>query len=180
MYRILSANPTLQQHIAQINLDPLAYLPDACPHCGLGGLWQHGFYERKADRSDSAWETSLNPVFICRFFCSGCRRTCSRLPLCIAPLRWYDWELQQNVLEWLLAEISLRQASIRASLDRRTVRRWWAWLNARTDQFAFHLRSRFPELGRASGDFKSFWKACLKQLPLSDLMAWLDKELAVP
>ena len=30
---------------------------------------------------------------------TGCRRTCSRLPLCIAPRRWYDWALQQVVLQ---------------------------------------------------------------------------------
>jgi len=90
MHRILSANPFLPQHIAQIEHAPAVYLPAACPHCGLAGLWQHGCYERKADRGDAAAGASLNPVRVCRFLCQGCGRTCSRLPLCIAPRRWHD------------------------------------------------------------------------------------------
>jgi hypothetical protein len=67
---------------------PEAYRPDSCPHCRLAGLWCHGCYYRKADRS--AGVESHNPVAVLRFLCRSCLRTCSRLPLCIAPRRWYD------------------------------------------------------------------------------------------
>jgi transposase-like protein len=180
MLRILSANPFLPQHIEQVLHCPEVYRPAACPHCCLGGLWQHGCYERKADRRGAMADVSLNPVPVCRFMCQGCGHTCSRLPLCIAPRRWYDWAIQQRVLQWLLSELSLHQVSERARLDRRTVRRWWEWLESCTETFSFHLRSRFPELGRAGDAWQAFWQACLNLMPLSEAMAWLDYELSVP
>jgi transposase-like protein len=180
MLRILSANPFLPQHIEQVHHCPEVYRPIACPHCGLGGLWHHGCYERKADRPGAKADVSLNPVPVCRFMCQGCGHTCSRLPLCIAPRRWYDWDIQQRVLQWLMSELSLHRVSERARLDRRTVRRWWEWLESCTETFSFHLRSRFPELGRAGDDWQAFWRVCLNLMPLSEAMAWLDYELSVP
>jgi transposase-like protein len=179
MNRILAANPSLFQHIIQIHHSPEVYRPIACPHCGVACPWLHGVYVRKADRSDAA-DGSFNPVPVCRFICRGCRRTCSRLPLAIAPRRWYDWAIQQHVLEWLLSELSLHQAAERASLDRRTVRRWWGWLKSSTELFSFNLRGRFPELGRTGDDWKTFWRAVLNLMPLCEAMAWLDRELVVP
>lgn len=35
--------------------------------------------------------------------------------------------------------------------------------------------SRFPELDRAV-DFAGFWQRCLKPMPLSEPMPWLDRE----
>jgi transposase-like protein len=180
MDRILSANPSLLQHILQVHHSPEAYRPFACPHCGLASPWLHGVYVRKADRSGAA-DDSLNPVPVCRFLCRGCGRTCSRLPLAIAPRRWYDWEMQQRVLQWLLSAVSLHQASERAHLDRRTVRRWREWLREQTALFSFHLRERFPEqLGRIGGDWMAFWRACLDLMPLCEAMALLGPKLDVP
>ncbi|MBK9442558.1 MAG: hypothetical protein IPN53_15175 [Comamonadaceae bacterium] len=31
-----------------------------------------------------------NPVPILRYLCNACKHTCSRLPACIAPRRWFD------------------------------------------------------------------------------------------
>jgi hypothetical protein len=74
--------------------------------------------------------THRSILSVCRCICRGlgCRRTCSRLPLAIAPRRWYDRAIQQRVLEWLLSALSLHQAGERARLDRRTVRRLCASL----------------------------------------------------
>jgi hypothetical protein len=36
--------------LRQSRQTPEAYRPPCCPHCGLKILWQHGHYERKADR----------------------------------------------------------------------------------------------------------------------------------
>lgn len=178
MHRILSANPLLPQHIEQIAHAPEVYRPFACPHCGIAGPWLHGFYARKADR-DGAVGASLNPVLVARFCCGACGRTCSRLPLCIAPRRWHSWAKQQRVLLELLAGASLSHAARCAGIARHTARRWWNWLHAGAAAFSFVLRSRFPELGRG-GDGPGFWTACLCAMPLAEAMAWADREISVP
>lgn len=178
MHRILSANLSLPEHIAQMAHAPEVYRLPACPHCDLCNPWMHGYYQRKADRSVSSAAT-LNPVLVPRFCCRGCGRTSSRLPLAIAPRRWHPWAAQQRVLMSLLAGASLRQASALAGIVRRTARRWWHWLKERSLNFSFILRSRFPELGR-SDDELSFWRTCLAAMPLAEAMAWIDREVAVP
>ncbi len=179
MNRILSANSQLREHIAHIAHAPQAYRPDKCPYCGVAHPWLHGLYWRKADR-DATAGASKNPVPVARFCCSSCRRTCSRLPLCIAPRRWYNWEMQQCVLLWLLSDQSLHQVSWWAGPSRSTVRRWREWLRLRSERFMFCLRSRFPELGRIDDSWQAFWCNCLDQMPLRQAMAWLDRELAIP
>ncbi|MCG5076625.1 DUF6431 domain-containing protein [Paraburkholderia tagetis] len=177
MRRIVRAFLSLEQHLRSIVSTPQSYRPSHCPHCGFGGLWAHGFYGRKADRSSGA---RLNPVPVARFCCQSCGRTCSRLPLCICPRRWYAWALQQLVLSLMLFGLSLRSTAKVTGLSRNTVRRWWRWLRERTPVFAFLLRSRFPELGRTT-DTMSFWQACLACMPLCMAMAWLDlDDLSVP
>ena len=145
MNRIVASITTLEQHIETIKQTPDLYRPPSCPHCGIKIVWRHGHYPRKADRRPLV-EDSLNPVPILRYCCSACRRTCSRLPLCIAPRRWHDWSVQQSVLERLLNGISPHGAGTTIP-DRRTIGRWWHWLQERSPTFAFHLRSRLPELG---------------------------------
>jgi hypothetical protein len=69
-------------------------------------------------------------------------------------------------------------------------RRWWPsrhtlsrWVRRWVEQFAehaLHLRTRFPELGRQDG-LRSFWLACLAQMPLSEAMTILDRaDVIVP
>ena len=159
------------------NRTPEVYRPDACPHCRLGGLWRHGCYHRKADRR--AGGESLNPVAVLRFLCRECLRTCSRLPACIAPRRWFNWAVQQMVLMLLLGGSSLRGCSRQTGVDRRTARRWRDWLDARSERFAFFLRSRFAHLGR-SADRESFWRLVLDSMALAQAMACLDRDLIVP
>jgi transposase-like protein len=141
-------------------------------------MWHHGCYYRKADRSTGGGE-SLNPVPVLRFLCRECKRTCSRLPACIAPRRWYDWAVQQTVLLLLLARVSLHQCARCTGRDRRTVGRWWCWLHERGEVFSSLLRSRWPELGRCA-DFASFWRNVIDELSLQQAMSWLDRELVVP
>ncbi|WP_198362364.1 DUF6431 domain-containing protein, partial [Burkholderia ubonensis] len=121
MLRIVHAFLTLEQHLRAIVTTPQSYHPGRCPHCGRACLWAHGFYERKADRSRGG---TLNSVPVPRYCCTACRRTCSRLPLCICPLRWYGWALQQLVLTLILFGVSLRRVAAVVGVDRRTVRRW--------------------------------------------------------
>lgn len=79
----------------------------------------------------------------------------------------------------MLNGASLRQASRLAGIARHTARRWWQWLQERSLDFSFILRSRFPELGRG-GDELAFWRLCLAAMPLAEAMAWTDREVAVP
>lgn len=177
MYRIVPAFLSLEQHLRAVVTTPQSYRPDRCPHCGGACLWGHGCYCRKADRSEDGL---LNPVPVPRFLCPSCNRTCSRLPLCICPRRWYGWALQQLVLSLLLIGASLRRVTTVTGLGYDTVRRWWRWLCEHHQRFAFGLCSRFAELGRTA-DLRAFWLTCLRGMPLCRAMAWLDGDgMAVP
>ena len=177
MYRILPAIESLDQHLYHLEQHPEAYRPERCPHCGLSGVWRHGCYRRKADR-DGEDGVYLDPVPIPRFYCRHCQATCSRLPGCMAPRRWYLWVVQQTALVLLLNGSSLRKVARQCTPDRRTIRRWRSWLEARFDQYSFHLRSHFPVLGRTTS-LTSFWSACLHRMSLADAMGWLDRAGAV-
>ena len=178
MHRILASITSLEAHAAALASGCEAYRPHNCPHCQGCKLWGHGCYHRKADRRHGAGG-SLNPVAIARYLCAACLHTCSRVPLCIAPRRWYDWSVQQVVLLLLLARVSLHHCSRCTQFGRRTIRRWGSWLDQRSEVFVFHLRSRFAELGRES-DTPALWRSVMNAMGLGVAMAWLDQELVVP
>ena len=178
MNRILGAIATLGQHFDEVANGGEAYRPLNCPHCQAGGLWRHGFYLRKADHC-AACDAPRSLVPIARFLCRPCGVTCSRLPACIAPRRRYGWATQQVVLLLILTGLDVSQCSRSTHRARATVRRWRDWLHERTEDFAFALRSRFPELGRIS-DFAAFWRQVMNTLSLAQAMAWLDQHLIVP
>jgi transposase-like protein len=178
MNRIVGNVTSLVQHLIAVATDAEIYRPQACPHCRRAGMWRHGCYHRKADRGAGGAE-SLNPVPVPRFWCRACERTCSRLPACIAPRRWYDWLVQQTVLVLLLGGGSMCHCARCTGRDRRTVRRWRDWLRQRGDEFAFFLRSRLPELGRWA-EFESFWRNVIERLSLRQAMVLLDGDLIVP
>ena len=179
MNRILPAIDSLDQHLYQLELHAQVYRPVRCPHCGAGGIWRHGHYQRKVDREGKAG-VYRDPVPVPRFYCHHCRATCSRLPSCLAPHRWYPWMAQQAVLALLLSGSSLREVARRCRPGRHTLRRWRCWLDDRFGPYSFHLRSRFPELGRYTSPI-SFWSACLRRMSLADAMGWLDQDgVAIP
>jgi transposase-like protein len=182
MHRIVESICSLAQHVITVGADPQHYRPSACPHCRHARLWCHGCYHRKADRGSQgagAAGGSLNPVAVLRFLCTACVRTCSRLPACIAPRRWYDWAVQQAVLLMVLTGASVHACARASGRDRHTVRRWREWLRRCDQEFSFVLRSRQPELGRCA-DFESFWRNVIDTLSLQQAMAWLDRDLTVP
>ena len=133
----------------------------------------HGHYERNTPRGEGM-ASCLGSLFIPRFYCPKCHGTCSRLPTCLAPRRQYWWRTQQAVLEGLISGQSIREVARRMWPSRRTVGRWWQWLEARFDAHALHLRSRFPELGWAV-DWKAFWSRCFERMSLGEAMGWLDR-----
>jgi hypothetical protein len=176
MLRIVPLIASLQQHLDTLERTPTVFRPTRCPKCGFAGLWGHGHYDRKADRGSGV----LNPIPVPRFRCRGCRGTCSSVPSCLPPRRWYDWAVQQAVLLRLLSGAPLRACEGASGPARSTVRRWWRWLQERSEPFAFHLRSHWPEWGRTA-QWREFWQRCLAQLPLGEVMAWLDRHgLIVP
>jgi hypothetical protein len=178
MHRIVASITSLELHAAALVSGCEAYRPLNCPHCNGCKLWGHGYYERKADREPGG-DGSLNPVAIARFLCATCLHTCSRLPLCIAPRRWYNWAVQQLVLLLILTGCSVKRCSGCAALDRRTVRRWRDWLCQCSEVFVLHLRSRFAQLGREP-DTPVLWYRVLHDMTLGVAMAWLDQDLVVP
>jgi transposase-like protein len=178
MHQILASITSLEAHAAALESGCEAYRPSNCPHCNGCKLWGHGYYERKADRGPGA-DGALNPVAIARFLCAACIHTCSRVPLCIAPRRWYNWAVQQLVLLLILTGSSVNYCSGLVALDRRTVRRWRDWLAQRSEVFVFRLRSRFAELGREI-DTPAMWCSVMNGMTLGVAMAWLDQDLIVP
>lgn len=174
MLRIVALIASLQEHLAHLMRVPQDYRPKQCPRCGRGRLWCHGEYYRKADRDSG----KLNPIPVPRFYCPGCEGTCSCLPSCIPPRRWYLWEVQQAVLGCLLSGTALEECARQlAHLGpaASTMRRWWRWLKARHVEFSFHLKSRQPEWGRAK-EWREFWRSAMTQEPLRELMAYLDNQ----
>jgi len=173
MARMLPAIVTLKQHQERLREDPQAYRPERCCHCGMGGLHRHGYYQRNAPRGEGL-AFSLDTLLIPRFYCPKCRGTCSRLPGCLAPRRQYWWGSQQAVLAGLIGGQSIRAVARQRWPSRRTIGRWWAWLQGQFDGYSLHLRSRFAQLGRAV-DWKAFWSLCFEHMSLSGAMGWLDQ-----
>jgi len=150
-----------------------ALLPKKCIFCGKASPWCHGHYTRKADRENEA-KGSLNPVPIFRAFCQFCRRTFSILPECIAPRRWYQWLIQQVAWLMSIAGHSLRYIASQIAPARSTLLRWKNRFEAMFKAHAFHLCSRWPELGRHLASLARFWSACLKRMSLARVMYWLN------
>lgn len=174
MSRIVPQILTLSQHIHSLKFEPDRYRPSCCPSCGLAGkIHGHGVYFRKANRSRDPDVPSLVPIP--RFLCAGCKRSCSRLPECLPPRRWYQWVIQQALLTVLLLGDSLRKAASLTDVARQTGRRWWNWLKDRSNLFALYLKDRFPDWGRMP-DLSGFWLRGLSHHPLSSMMTFLDQE----
>ena len=174
MTRILPDITTVKQHQDQISQDPEVYRPERCPHCGRTGLHCHGSYERNAPRGEGL-AFVMGPLCIPRFYCPGCGVTCSSLPACISPRRHYSWKSQQAALALLLAGLSIFKISRQLLPSRHTISRWWRRLQAQYGEHGFHLRNRFPELGRHDS-LADFWSACLAQMSLANAMALLGRD----
>ena len=170
---ILTGIHSLAQHIHQLNINPEQYRPRQCCHCGWAVLWCHGSYSRYPDRSPCA-ERKLNPVSISRFRCARreCRRSCSVLPECIAPRRWYLWSVQQAMLILLLTgNLCVEHSHPHV----RTVWRWWARLKERFDIQRFHLCGQDAFLGQYT-TVAAFWQACFLRRSLSKAMLIIHQQ----
>ena len=166
MLWILSDILSLMQYLTVLKDEPERICLTTCPGCGRSGLWRHGCYPRKADRSCVVTGASLNPILIQRFYCRFCRKTCSVLPECIPPRRWYLWEVQQAVFLLWLSGMRIYSIAKKSAPSRHTISRW---VNRFKEQFHLHkdaLCNQFIDLGRTV-DFKDFWQTFLKEKLLS-------------
>lgn len=168
---------TLAQYI-NLQIDKSIHIrPDKCLNCGKAGLHRHATYWRASDRENHG-SGSLNPIIIQRYLCPHCQKTCSILPECIPPRRWYPWCIQQAVLLACLLGKSFNEISKTQIPGRSTCKRWYTWLQTRWLDFADVLRSMYGEwLGRYP-EFESFWLACFKKIALSKVM-WYCQQRGV-
>lgn len=174
MFNIVSNINSVKQYLLFITKHGhKALRPTGCLHCGKADPWCHGSYARKADRVNRTTE-SLNPVNIFRFFCKFCKRTCSVLPECIAPKRWYLWVIQQVALLLVINGYSRRFIATRLPPSRSTLRRWHNRFELMFKTHALHLCSRISELGRSAASITVFWATCLKQMSLARAMYWVN------
>lgn len=173
MFSIVPKFDSLKAYVDFTTLaEPKALKPRRCSHCGKNILWSHGSYPRKADRENYG-KDSLNPIPIFRYYCPSCRHTCSVLPECIPPRRWYLWSVQQMALLLIILEHSYRYIAHKVPPARTTIRRWYNRFKERFPVHSLHLCSRFPELGASLTSFSLFWKTCLEQMSLDRAMVWL-------
>lgn len=165
MFYILAGITTLIQYKNKIEHSFDACVrPECCPSCGQSTLWRHGTYTRESDRLNPSSE-SLNSILIHRYYCPGCGKTCSVLPECIPPRRWYLWETQQAAILLFFLEGSFQAVEKLVKPSRHTIKRWIAWLIA---QFNLHkdvLCSHFPSLGLLT-EPTGFWQQVFSKLSL--------------
>ncbi len=150
------------------------FRPENCPNCGGSTLHHHGHYERKADRENTKTD-SLNPIFILRFYCPKCHHTCSVLPECIPPRRWYSWLVQQLALTMCLSGATAYAAAQQIKPRDSTLRRWLSELKQRHQEFQAYLKARFSALGYYA-ELQTFWQQALQLHTLSHIMFYLNAD----
>ncbi len=177
MTSIVSDILSLAQHLISLKQSPEKYYLGCCPHpsCGKSGLWRHGFRYRKADRENNEKTASLNPIAILRLYCPACQRTCSLLPECIPPFRWYVWLIQQSAIELFFSGMSLNKINQKILPSRWTISRW---IKRLADQFKLHdlhLKAKWSWLGYHT-TINKFWPALLGKMHLSHAMLFLNAQ----
>ena len=171
MFIIIPGVSSLAKYCQQI-AEPTSALKqqesNACPHCHAGTLVKNGFYHRKASRTNED-SIKLNPVPIQRYLCKSCKRSCSALPECIPPRRWYLWDIQSKVLSLFISGKSYRAIARLLLPTRSTIARWIKRFNSQWLLYADTLRQHLPAVCH-SQKFKPFWATVLGQCSLASVM----------
>jgi transposase-like protein len=179
MRSILSKILTFRQHSDTLLTTPEKYKPSHCPYCYSIKLYNHGVYFRKPDRHNIG-KYSCNELAVTRYKCTEeyCGRTCSTLPECFSPRRWYPWVNQQWCLWFLLAGYSINQVDKLFPMARSTIVRWKNWLSDRFSLFQRLLKNKFPEFGYFENKV-IFWSTWLDNYSLSHAMVTLNNQQIV-
>ncbi len=167
MVHIIPNITSLVQYINMLHNKEIPRL-ERCP-CGKSNPWLHGTYDRKSDRTNPSTE-SLNPIPIQRYYCPACEKTCSVLPECIAPKRWYIWEIQALVLISVLTGTSIFATANKAQISRQTISRWYERLKERLIFHKDALCSIFSEFGRMAANANTFWLSVFKKISFGTAM----------
>lgn len=181
MRPILSEILTFRQHSNTLLKEPEKYKPPHCPYCHGIKLYNHGVYFRKPDRHNIR-KYSSNDLAVSRFKCTEdyCGRTCSTLPECFSPRRWYPWINQQWCLWFILSGYSINQVEQLFPMARSTIIRWINWLGDSFTQFHCHLKNKFPAFGYFE-EVSIFWMHWLEEYSLSHAMVYLNnQQITVP
>lgn len=148
-----------------------------CPTCRiLDALHIHGSYDRYPDRPVVVGKTPLNPLKILRYICKyvECKKTCSFLPECIPPRRWYIWKVQQNVIQRYLNGDTWDKINAATMVPVKTCKRWCKWLVAKHNNYALILKNVAGNLKEAlldcANDTKQFWRICFTHTSLDRAM----------
>ena len=168
MVHIFADIMSLVQYIDLLKHEPEKLRLEHCLCCGKSNPWRHGGYFREADRINPS-STSLNSVFIQRYYCPSCQKTCSVLPECIPPRRWYLWDMQQVIFLLYLSGLSAYAVARATQLSRQTIKRW---ITRFIERFRFHkdaLCTHFAAFGRCV-TMPSFWQTVFKTMSLGAAM----------
>lgn len=176
MASIVSGILSLTQYLTSLETTPKLYYLECCPHpdCGKSGLWRHGFRFRKSDREHDE-QSTMNPIPILRLYCPSCGHTCSLLPECIPPFRWYLWLIQQAAIKLYFDGLSFNNISQKIGPSRWTISRWLKRLGDQFNTQALHLKSKWSWLGYQSS-LKEFWRALFDKMDLSYAMLFLNNQ----
>ncbi len=170
---------SLTQHLKTLKENSEKYKIEKCPTCGQCRLWHHGARYRKSDRENDA-QSTLNPVPILRLYCPMCHRTCSVLPECIPPHRWYLWAMQCAAILLVFSGESIHKVSQKIIPSRWTIRRWVLRLLDQFNIHALHLKTTWSWLGYQT-DLREFWLTLVDKIPFSTAMLVLNNhDVVVP
>lgn len=165
---------SLAQHLSILNTNPKKYYINQCPCCGKLGLRGHGYRYRKSDRENNG-SANLNPIPIRRLYCPTCKRTCSILPECIPPLRWYLWRIQQITIALYFSGESFNKISQKVLPSRWTISRWVKRLKNQFELHALHLKSKWTWLGYKIS-LSELWMDLFKKINFSYAMLFLNSQ----
>jgi len=168
MVHIFAGIMSLVHYIELLKNEPEKLRLKHCLCCGKSNPWRHGGYYRDADRINLSSD-SLNPVFVQRYYCPSCQKTCSVLPECIPPHRWYLWEMQQVVFLLTLSGLSAYAVAKTTPPSRQTIKRW---VTRFTERFRLHkdaLCTQFHTFGRYI-TMTDFWQTVLQTMCLGAAM----------
>lgn len=165
--------------LKQANQNLSSCKPEECPSCKCPKVHYHASYNRHPCRGGPS-KDCVNPIKIPRFRCVGCGITFSVLPECLPPRRWYDWNVQGEVLKEHLAGLSVTAIAKKFTPSRSTITRWMRRFSECFCQHSDHLRQKISSLCFFS-EWKPFWNECLKKITLAKTMFLLhNADIRIP